>query len=195
MNRRQFGLLGLSTFAVLSIIGCSQDNAQTAVLPPEAAAMTPARQYRLAAQAHGFSVGPLVSVNSAYVFFDPLCVHCSELWNNLKSFSGKAHVIWVPTGLLSGASMHIGAGILAAANPVVAMNEHETQLARSRGRIEIKAGAHPDEERQVSENTRILKQMNAQGVPLILYRNAAADRYETFTGGRSIEQLAEMFER
>jgi thiol:disulfide interchange protein DsbG len=152
--------------------------------------MSAAQKYELAATAHGFSVGPLVAAHTAYVFFDPLCPHCAALWESAKSLSGKVRTVWIPAGLLAKASTSVGGAILAADNPMLAMDEHETKVLNSHGSIALTPQSHPAAEQWVKENTDIFKKTGEKGVPLLLYKNAQSGAYGVASGEMSTDKLA-----
>lgn len=187
MNRRLFcRTAGLTALAVVSLGACGQNIKQPQVSNEEA--------YALAANAHGFSPGPVMAANTVYVFFDALCPHCSELWSNAKPLAHKLRMVWIPVALLSSASMPQGAAILAAGDPIQAMNAHE-KIVQSGKRTALPAVATPSAEimRKMQENTEILMKLGVSGVPFTLYKNAKDGRYAQWSGLMDTMQMQTAF--
>jgi len=119
---------------------------------------------------HSFSTSP-VSKNisdNMYVFFDPQCPHCTQLWLNAKDNINKdLPIVWIPVAVLNQNSMQQAAAILAATDPVEAMNKHET--LRKEGKNGIEANMiNPKFYEQVKINNTQFDITKATGVPLIL---------------------------
>jgi thiol:disulfide interchange protein DsbG len=59
------------------------------------------------------------------VFFDPNCVFCHVMWQNLNdaSLAGKVHIRWVPVGILRADSMGRAASIIQGGLPAMQSNE------------------------------------------------------------------------
>ncbi|HEV8691312.1 MAG TPA: thioredoxin fold domain-containing protein [Ideonella sp.] len=193
MQRRHFtlstlaGLLGLAALA-----GCERKAetspaapaaAEAPSAPPAPASAAPAapaasqapaaaasNAYTLAATGHGFSIGPMMSAHTVYVFFDPACPHCAHLWANVQPLAKQLKIVWIPVGFLRPQSTPQGATILAAAEPAAAMAENEASVSQRGPGIAV---GKPDEATlaQVKANTTLLQRLNADSVPLIVYRN------------------------
>lgn len=108
---------------------------------------------------------------TVYVYFDTQCPHCGKLWETMKALNGSTKVVWIPVGLLNGASFSQGAALLAASDPVKAMDEHEAQL--SQNRRGISASSPSSEQRAVIQaNTKLLTAIGGESVPFIVAKNA-----------------------
>jgi thiol:disulfide interchange protein DsbG len=80
-----------------------------------------------------------MSKRTVYIFFDAQCPHCAMLWESAKPLKSQAKFVWIPVGLLNAASTAQGATLLAAGDPVAAMDEHETSMRAGRGGISAAA--------------------------------------------------------
>jgi len=92
-----------------------------------------------------------MSARTVYVFFDPQCPHCADLWESAKPLKAQAKFVWIPVGLVSKASTAQGATLLAAADPAAAMEAHETSMRAQSGGIS--AGGDIEAQRAVVEKT------------------------------------------
>jgi thiol:disulfide interchange protein DsbG len=76
------------------------------------------------AEAHGITVGSAMSARTVYVFFDPQCPHCAALWQSAKPLKSQAKFVWIPVKLLNNTSHTQGAALLAAKDPVAALDDN-----------------------------------------------------------------------
>ncbi|MFL9922853.1 thioredoxin fold domain-containing protein [Herbaspirillum lusitanum] len=182
MHRRTFGKLALSACAMMSISACKRNS-----FSDSSPALSNTQRYEKASTAAGFASGPIMALNLAYVFFDPACMHCAALWNSAKPLVSKVRIVWIPLGFLSKSSQAQSTAILAAADPLQAMDEHVTHILKN----EISpSSAQPRMEQKIEANTALFKSLGADGVPYILYRNAGSGQYGSKTGGIDTAQLA-----
>lgn len=198
MNRRRFILSTPSAAVVLGLIACSDKTAETAAAAPAASAASAAaalgarEAYEAASRASGFTVGTLMAANTVYVFFDPTCPHCAQLWMNAKPLVSKLKVVWIPVGWLQRQSGPQGATLLSAPDPVAAMNEHEASVLEHKGGITVNTSAGDEVLGKVKANTELFNRLGAESVPFIVYRNARTGVYGTHAGAVSAEELAGM---
>jgi thiol:disulfide interchange protein DsbG len=125
----------------------------------------------IASQAQGFSVGPAMSAKVAYVFFDPQCPHCAALWAASRPLKA-ARFVWLPVSIINANSTLQGAAILAAPDPVVAMDGHEASLRDKRGGI-LPQGDNTAQKEAVKRNTELFNKYKFQSVPVIVTKNAS----------------------
>ncbi len=166
MQRRHL-LLGLAA----ALAACSKQ-ADPPAAAPAAARPSPAQAYALAAGGHGFSVGPPMAANPVHVLFDTTCPHCAELWKASQPLLNRLKFVWMPVALLRPQSGPQGATILAAPDPVAAMNENEAKVLDRSGGISASASLPDEVLAKVKANTEIFRQLGADSVPLIVYRHA-----------------------
>lgn len=194
LNRRHF-IRTCTAAAAAALLTACQDKASSAA-PSGAAASTPQAAapdaYALAATGTGFTVGPVMAANTVYVFFDPACPHCAHLWEQAKPLQSRLKVVWMPIGLLRSTSGPQGASILAAPDPVAAMNENEASvMARGPG-IAVRPGLADDVMAKVKANTELFNRIGAESVPLIVYRNGRTGARGTHAGAVETAELAAM---
>ncbi len=189
LNRRKFALVG----AAIAFTACS-DKAPSALAQPAKGANRPSDKeaYELAATASGFTVGPVMAVNTVYVFFDTTCPHCSELWSASQPLLGKLKMVWIPLALLRPASGPQGATILSAANPAAAMTENETSVQQRKGGITVSPSLPGAALDKVKANTDLFKRLGAESVPYVLYKNPRTGSYGTHAGSTDTARLAQM---
>ena len=157
--------------SLLALAGC-KDAADSPAAAASAAAPAPTVSVAaVASQAKGFTVGSTISVRTVYVFFDPQCPHCAELWEQAKPLKSQAKFVWIPVALLNPASGPQGAAILAAADPVAAMDAHEASMAARTGGITA-TGELTAQKAAVDANTKLMNRFQFQGVPTIVAKHA-----------------------
>lgn len=203
MQRRIFALTALASLIGL---GACQKQADTTTAAPTAAtsaasdaasttasaevpATTAQDAYLLAATGQGFSTGPMMSAHTVYVFFDTTCPHCAHLWQAVQSLGNQLKVVWVPVGFLRPQSLQQGATILAAADPIAAMNENESSVANQGKGIAVAASIDDEALAKVRANTSLFKQFQSDSVPLIVYRNAKTGEVGQHAGALSGPEL------
>ena len=110
-----------------------------------------------------------------FIFFDPQCVHCSNLWKNLQDESLKdINVIWIPVAVLNEKSAPQSASLLSAKEPVVLFDEHERLMSQNKVNeanlklAEIAKNNSKQSETELGQNTKIFMSTGATGVPLVL---------------------------
>lgn len=164
MKRRLVLATALAS-AVLAACGKSKS-------PEDQAAAAPAQPVSIdaiAAEAKGFDVGSLMSAHVVYVFFDPQCPHCAELWEAAKPLKAQARFVWIPVALLNDKSGPEGAAILHAADPAAAMEQHEESMRARQGGIDV-AGATDALKDAVKHNTELMTRYGFTGVPTLVSR-------------------------
>lgn len=173
--------------ASLLLAGCQ--DAPEAGKPAAAPASTPVSVAALAAEAKGFSVGSAVSARTVYVFFDAQCPHCTALWEAAKPLKPQARFVWIPVGILNAASTAQGATLLAAKDPVAAMDEHEASMTAKGGGIQ--AGSDIDAQKaEVAKNTALLTRFGFASIPTIIGNHAETGALVTQEGAMPTAALA-----
>lgn len=176
-----------------ALAACSKnDAAAPAAAAPAAAKPSPADAYALASTGHGFTVGSMMAANTVYVFFDTTCPHCAELWKSSQPLLNRLKIVWMPVGLLRPQSGPQGATILAAADPVAAMNENETSVLARGGGITAAASIPDEISAKVKANTEIFNKLGAESVPLIVYKNAGTGQAGQHAGALDTAGLARL---
>jgi thiol:disulfide interchange protein DsbG len=194
VNRRRF-VLSTTTAAIatLALAACGERDAQAPAADAPKGRMTAREAYEAAAsQASGFSVGAMMAANTVYVFFDPACPHCAQLWLNTRPLASQLKMVWIPVAFLKNGSAQQGATILTAADPVAAMNEHETSILERRGGISASRSLPDDAVAKVEANTALFRRTGEDSVPLVVYRNARNGQFGMLTGALSSTELARL---
>jgi len=156
---------------------------------PAAADTAPVSIEAIEAEASGFTVGSPMSVRTVYVFFDSQCPHCAALWQTAKPLKSQAKFIWIPVALIGKVSEGQGAAILAAKDPVAAMDEHEASMAAKKGGISAMGDLDP-QRAQVLKNTALMNRFGFASVPIIVAKHAQTGALVTREGSLATPELA-----
>ena len=184
------GALALAPLATLVACSKNEEAAGPAAAAPSGRKPNGIEAYAIAQRGTGFTVGALMAANTVYVFFDATCPHCAELWKSSQPLLGKLKMVWMPIGLLRPQSGPQGAAILSAPDPVKAMNEHEASVLQRGGGISVPSSLPDDVVRKVKDNTELFRQLQAESVPLIVYRNAQSGQHGMHAGAVDTATLA-----
>lgn len=188
MNRRQLLAASMAAAAALALAGC--DNSPQAAEPVAlVSASQPLSLELLERSAHGFTVGQQMATRTVYVFYDMQCPHCGHLWEAAKPLLPNVKFVWVPVGMLNRASIAQGATILAAKDPLTAMNEHETSMAAHRGGMAADSDAMSRLGDQVRANSKLLESMGAHSVPFLVTKSPTTGAILTKDGAMPTAEL------
>lgn len=173
------------------LTGCQDSSTSANKGAAAVAAATPVSVETIAAQAKGFSVGSPMSARTVYVFFDTQCPHCGALWEAAKPLKSQARFVWIPVGLLNASSTAQGATILASADPVATMNQHEVSMQARTGGITA-AGQIDAQKADVTANTALLSSMGFTSIPTVVGKHAQTGAVVTQEGSSSTSVLAQL---
>ena len=154
-------------------------------------ATAPVSMAAMAEQATGFTVGSQMSARTVYVFFDAQCPHCGALWNAAKPLRSQAKFVWIPVGIINPSSSAQGATLLAATDPVAAMDEHEASLLAKQGGISA-AGNLDLQKASVAKNTELMTRFGFASVPVIIGTHAQTGALVTQEGAMPTAALANL---
>jgi thiol:disulfide interchange protein DsbG len=175
----------------LLLAGCSDSPAPGAADQSGKSAPAPVSMAAMAEQATGFTFGSQMSARTVFVFFDAQCPHCGALWNAAKPLKSQARFVWIPVGIINASSTAQGATLLAAADPVAAMDEHETSLLARQGGIS--AAANLDAQKaSVAKNTELMTRFGFASIPVIIGTHAQTGALVTQEGAMSTAALASL---
>jgi thiol:disulfide interchange protein DsbG len=174
--------------SALLLAGCGKE--QPADAPATAAGAAPVSIDKIAADAKGFNVGSTMSARVVYVFFDPQCPHCAALWEAAKPLKPQARFVWIPVGLLGDKSIAQGAAILAAADPVAAMEQNESSVRAQQGGISA-MGVTDAQKDAVKHNTALMTSMGFSGVPAVVGKHAQSGEVVSIDGALPTQPLAQ----
>lgn len=198
MKRRTFGRAAAAAIAPAALLLLGACEAKSPAAAATAAAGTSASAagadrsaaYNLAATGHGFAVGPMMAAHTVYVFFDAACPHCAHLWTAAQPLATRLKIVWLPVALLRKTSGPQGATILAAQNPAAKMAENEAAVLAQQPGIAADPALPAEVLDKVQANTEIFGRLGADGVPLIVYRNARTGEYGMQSGATDTAGLA-----
>jgi thiol:disulfide interchange protein DsbG len=188
----------LLTYGMAALAAACSKQAET---PPPAAAQAPppagavpgpgdaAPAYAAAKAGSGFAVGTAAAADAVLVFFDPQCPHCAELWKASLPLLSRIRMVWMPVAFIRNTSAPQGALLLAAADPLATMNQHEALLAAGQGGLAVPAAVRADLIEQVRANTALFGSLGADSVPFILYRNRRTGTYGQHAGALPTAEL------
>lgn len=188
MKTLQFLTAALAASLLLS--GC-KDSPSNASDGAKVAAAAPVSISAIEAEAVGFTLGSSISARTVYVFFDPQCPHCAALWKAAQPLRTQAKFIWIPVAIMNKTSQTQGAALLAAQNPVSAMDEHEASMSAGKGGI----AAQGDIEAQravVLKNTALMNRFGFASIPTIVAQHAQTGVLVTKQGGLPTPELAKL---
>lgn len=178
----------LTTLLAASLLAaCKDNNTASADKPPAQAVSVSA----VAAQAKGFTAGDPANVKRVFVFFDPQCPHCAELWRQAKPLYAQSRFIWVPVAVMNDASLAQGAALLAAPDPVAAMDRHEASMAAKQGGIQG-LGSQDEQKAQVKANTALFNSFGFNSIPTIVATHAETGKPIAQEGGMPTAALASL---
>lgn len=64
-----------------------------------------------------------------WIYFDPNCIFCNRLWDEMKPYAGSVTAHWIPVGFLKkDDSLKKATGLLEAPNPLRALRENEDRF-------------------------------------------------------------------
>lgn len=152
-------------------------------------ATSPVTIAAIEAEAKGFTLGSPMSVRTVYVFFDAQCPHCSALWRAAKPLKSQAKFVWIPVGLLNKSSTSQGAALLAAKDPIAAMDEHELSMIAQKGGISA-LGDFDAQKAAVEKNTALMNRFGFASIPSIVATNAQTGALVTREGAMATPALA-----
>lgn len=182
----------LAAVAALALLSaCTKTEEPAATASAAAAAATPQAYDLIAANAKGFTVGPMMSAQTVYVLFDPQCPHCGHLWQAIQPLAGKVKFVWAPIAISNGNSAPQGAALLSAPDPVQAMNLHEASLLAGNGGSVPRGAMTAEQEAQIRKNTEVFTQLKIEYVPFIITKNPATGQVISRTGALDTEKLAQ----
>lgn len=167
--------------------GCTDSSAPSgAASKPAAVAVSIAA---ITDGAKGFTAGSPMSARTVYVFFDAQCSHCGALWYAAKPLKTQAKFVWIPVGILNGASTAQGAALLAASDPAAAMDEHEASMMAKGGGISA-AGNTDAQKLAIAKNTVLMNTFGFASIPTVVATHAQTGALVVQEGAMSTATLA-----
>lgn len=181
MKKLLIALLSISAFTACAPTPSAPSS--NVVVNDSASASTLAAAYDLITkEATGMPVGDLMARKTVYVFFDPKCPHCADLWNNTRELQKDVKFIWVPAALLSRASQAEGAALLESGPNYSAAMDHHAKLVLSRQNPSVPS-VKDASLAAVRKNTELVQKMSLEGVPYLFYKDPTTGQVRTAKGG------------
>ncbi len=168
MNALRHIFMGLISFILLA--GCAEETISTKDAIEE-----------IKMRSSSFESGQTGKGDPIYIFFDPQCGHCLKLWETTKKIKGK-NFEWVPVGIFKG-STAFGARILSSENP-----SEEFEKIKNKNNLTERTPEYFYYD-LVDGNTRLLKKLEAGGVPLIVWKKPNGE-FEKIEGALDRQSLA-----
>lgn len=136
-----------------------------------------------------------------YIFFDPNCPFCHQLYIKLRPFVGKDDVQfrWIPLGMLTASSLPKAAAILQASDPLQAFykNEDDYDFAANGqpgGGIEPAQTITPKVRDELAANLALYNSQKLFGVPVVIWRKPDG-RADMLIGVPSDAQIRKILEQ
>lgn len=130
---------------------------------------------RIEEKAAGFRTGT-GSPNRAFVFFDPHCSHCGDLWKATQALKNQVDFVWVPVTVFGEESAALGAVILEADNPASLMSANAEAMEASGAPMTMTLVPSEASLSKVANNTELMFGLDPsapiQAVPLTYYKSA-----------------------
>lgn len=187
-------MLGAAAAGLLAAAGVPAAWAAQGAQAAQAAAL-------LAAMDQATSVQQGRGGHRLYVFFDPNCPYCHQLYLKLTPLlqRDQLQVHWVALGMLTASSLPKAAAILQAPDRLKAFetNEHDYDFAANGqpgGGIEPAANIEPRTRQLLQRNLDIYREHKLFGVPVMVWKQRGGQA-DMFTGVPSDGQLRELLAR
>lgn len=181
-------MLGAAAAGLLAAAGVPAAWAAQGAQAAQAAAL-------LAAMDQATSVQQGRGGHRLYVFFDPNCPYCHQLYLKLTPLlqRDQLQVHWVALGMLTASSLPKAAAILQAPDRLKAFetNEHDYDFAANGqpgGGIEPAANIEPRTRQLLQRNLDIYREHKLFGVPVMVWKQRGGQA-EMFVGVPSDQQL------
>jgi thiol:disulfide interchange protein DsbG len=145
----------------------------------------------------GFVVGTgpsIMAQTNGYVFFDPQCPHCAELWLNAQPLAQQVKLKWIPVAFINAQSKTQAGVLLEAQNPVELMSKYEAEMKASKNSAALNGSPRAETLEEVERNTQAWKNSGAQSVPTMLYRDPNnPGKPSMVTGAAPTDSIAALF--
>ncbi len=138
-------------------------------------------------RAHWIAAGAKSSSRVVYVFTDPNCPFCNDLWTAMKTVRAPdVQIRYLLVAVISPDSRGKAGAILESPNPAAALEEHERHF--SGGGIAAKSTIQPTSGEVVSVNEALMQSLRIFGTPGLVYLDANKE-VKVFAGMPDASQL------
>lgn len=127
--------------------------------------------------------------NTIYVFFDPQCPHCGDLWTASRNtvFKDKRFV-WIPVAFMNDLSSVQSAAILMSKDPEQTMDSHEISLKNGYKGIVFNDSIPENIQNRIKVNSLFFSKLKVNSVPLVIHLNKEG-QLDYSDGSMSNEEL------
>jgi len=130
-----------------------------------------------------------------YIFFDPNCPYCHDLYQSLQPLIGpkQLKIAWIPVGILALSSFGKAAHLLEDKNPTAALAEAERNFRHRKGGLTPRR-ATPAIAAELASNAQLLTVAGGNGVPFLVYKDRMG-RVRIVVGNPPKDALARIIAR
>jgi thiol:disulfide interchange protein DsbG len=141
-------------------------------------------------RAHWIASGPKSSARVVYVFTDPDCPFCNDLWKALKSARAPdVQIRYLLVAVIDADSRGKDAAILESKDPAASLEKHERNYAR--GGVAPKATLQPATSETISVNADLMGALQIYGTPGLVYVDEH-NEVKIFAGMPDSDQLRQI---
>jgi thiol:disulfide interchange protein DsbG len=138
-------------------------------------------------RSHWIASGAKSSARVVYVFTDPNCPYCDDLWKAMKSARAPAvQIRYLLVAVINADSMGKDAAILESSDPAASLEKNERNF--SHGGIAPKVTPQPATRETVSFNADLMAALKIYGTPGLVYLDER-NELRVFSGMPDSEQL------
>jgi thiol:disulfide interchange protein DsbG len=138
-------------------------------------------------RAHWIASGAKSPARVVYVFSDPDCPFCNDLWKALKSAQAPdVQIRYLLVAVIDADSRGKDAAILESKDPATALEKHERNYAR--GGIAPQASVQPATSETISFNQDLMAALHLYGTPGLVYLDEK-NEVKVFGGMPDAQQL------
>lgn len=185
------------TFAIafMQTAVAQQIGTEPQTVPADRAAINHQLHQTILKEHTGFKVGKNTDGGGpTYVFFDPQCEHCMDLWQQAKPLAEKYELTWIPVNVLGEKSMILGAALVGSKTPVKLMNQH--QKLRAEGKAGIGPAASKLSTKAMQDKVRtnfiLLQKLGFDSVPLVARYDEKTKTFSADLGSMTTKGLEDL---
>jgi thiol:disulfide interchange protein DsbG len=161
-----------------------------AAVPPDQPPLSPGVMRRLERATWIRDVHTKPSARAVYVFADPECSYCNQLWTHIRASKGQgAEVRYILVGVITPQSPTKAAAILESSDPSQALAEHEAHFAK--GGIKPAAKLSDASNETLSIHSSLMEALGIPATPAVVYQDGKGETH-VFFGLPSAQELKEI---
>ena len=141
-------------------------------------------------RAHWIAIGPKLPGRIVYVFTDPNCPYCNDLWQAMRTATAPdVQVRYLLVAVINADSRGKDATILESTDPAATLEKHERNYAH--GGIASKPTSQPATTETLSVNEALMGALHIYGTPGLVYLDEH-NQVRVFGGAPNPEQLRQI---